>query len=272
MNAWELEQCWAPTVWSWSPTLLSVSLSTSVSTLYRPLMQFASLQPHNQERKGGCVRERTSLSNLWFSDLSSPLVGLDWVLESSPWLKHCPRAGGRELRWEPLSRSVMPVARGGASVIRGKGTRCWEGKVGKRSLWRIFQLTGMCLWVQENMDNRNIPVWATSAEWHTHICANPTVVNTLLILITRVRGKNSQHSMNHCFPYFGLYLFPLCILSPKALNVLKLFLKTKVKINLFISKAFGSLWIQRIVFWFISSVWASSALLVEFESNLWDQL
>lgn len=156
MNAWELQQCWAPTAWSWVHTPHLSPLSTSVSTLYSPhaVRLFAASQP---KKKGGWVRDRTSLSNLWlFRSFRGPLVGLDWVLSPLLGLITALGLGCREMRWGPLSRSVMTVARGGVSVIRGRGNGCWEGKVGKRSLWRIFQLTGMCLGVQENTVNRSI--------------------------------------------------------------------------------------------------------------------
>lgn len=125
--------------------------SPHLSPLSTALMQFAS-QP---KKKGGWVRDRTSLCKLWFFRPSRrPFQGLDWVLSPLLSLNTAPGLGSREMRWGPLSRSVMTVARGGASVIRGRGSRCWEGKVGKRSLRRIFQLTGTCLWVQEYMVNR----------------------------------------------------------------------------------------------------------------------
>ena len=130
--------------------------SPSISTLYSPhaVRLFAASQP---KKKGGWVRDRTSLSNLWlFRSFRGPLVGLDWVLSPLLGLSTAPGLGYREMRWGPLSHSVMTVARGGVSVIRGRGHGCWEGKVGKRSLWRIFQLTGMCLGVQENTVNRSI--------------------------------------------------------------------------------------------------------------------
>ena len=173
MNAWELQQCWAPTAWSWVHTPHLSPLSTSVSTLYSPhaVRLFAASQP---KKKGGWVRDWTSLSNLWlFRPFRGPLVGLDWVLSPLLGLSTAPGLGSREMRWGPLSRSVMTVASGGASVIRGRGNRCWEGKVGKRSLWRIFQLTGMRLWVQENTVNRSIGQGHLCRMTYAHPVPNP---------------------------------------------------------------------------------------------------
>lgn len=141
-------------------------------------------------------------------------MGLDWVLSPLLSLSTAPGLGSREMRWGPLSHSVMAVARGGASVIRGRDSRCWEGKVGKRSLRRI---TGTCLWVQEYTVNRKYQSGPPLQNDLRTSCAYPLPWWTpYRFLVQSQRWELLAFTWISASLLWALPLIPLCILSPKA--------------------------------------------------------
>lgn len=44
-------------------------------------------------------------------------------------------AGEGGLQWGLLAHLDVSGARGGASIVRGRGDGCWEGKANKKKLW-----------------------------------------------------------------------------------------------------------------------------------------
>lgn len=72
-----------------------------------------------------------SLQTLVFQTFQKAFGGLNLDLQSSQWLRHCSGAGvgGGVLRGVPLFHLLMPVVRGGGSIVRGRENGCWAEKV-----------------------------------------------------------------------------------------------------------------------------------------------
>lgn len=244
-----------------------------ISTLHssHAVCFFATSQP---KKKWGWVWDGTSLSKLWFfKSFWRPLVGLDWV--SSPLLgSHTALGLGSELRWGPLSHSHMPVAGGGASVVRGRGVGCWEGKVDKR------KLRGESSSLQGHAFGSG-RIWPTGSISQGHLChvtracpvPDPYIGEHLTDFEYGIRGENFSVHLNSYFPAFGSTPLPTLYSLFKGFQMfLNYFLKTTIKTNLFISKAC----------WFIMN--SENSFLIYFlclgffcpvsgiESNLCDQL